>query len=190
MKPNDPTQQPTRQDRALLRQTLLTLTATQKILCAVVIAVVALVWYDLLNRLLAFGRNIDYSGLHALGVQAVALLQQYNPFFWWSVVALCTLIIAYFLYSFVRSTQRTVRGRLVQEETVTMLADTLSEPAREVLRWAWQDRRDPISVGDLQRAYTEIRQGRAAKIVLARRHAAALALADPLPASASNLPSA
>ncbi|MDS1139867.1 hypothetical protein RE432_05425 [Pusillimonas sp. SM2304] len=182
MKPNPLTQQPTSQDRTLLRNTLLKLTATQKIVCAVVIIAVVLIWYDLLNRLIAFGNNIDYDGLHALGVQAVNLLKQYNPFFWWAVVALCTLIIAYFLYGFVRGTQRTVRARLVKEETVTLLASQLSEPAREVLRWAWQDRRDPISVGDLQRAYAEMRNGRAAKITLARRHAAVLGVADPLPA--------
>ncbi|SHH71024.1 hypothetical protein [Pollutimonas bauzanensis] len=164
------TQQPTRQDVALLRNTLLKLTATQKILCVVVVAVVALVWYDLLNRLIAFGRGIDYGGLHALGVQAIALLKQYNPFFWWAVVALCTLIIAYFLYGFVQGTQRRARLKQVSDATVSMLAHELSDPALEVLRWVWHERRDPITVGDLQRTLSELRGGRAAKIVLARRH--------------------
>ncbi|NYT84473.1 hypothetical protein [Pollutimonas harenae] len=189
MKPDSLTQQPTSQDRSLLRNTLLQLTAVQKIVCVVVIIVVALVWYDLLMRVVTFGHNIDYSGLHVLGVQGLALLNQYNPFFWWVVVALCTLIIAYFLYSFVRSTQRSVRGRQVKEEAVLLLANQLSEPACEVLRWAWQDRRDPITVGDLQRAYTELRSGRASKIALARRHAAVLDLAEPVPGGAQNLPS-
>ncbi len=189
MKPNSLTQQPTSQDRALFRNTLLKLTAAQKIICAVVIVVVALIWYDLLNRLVAFGQNIDYSGLHALGVQTLALLNQYNPFFWWAVVALCTLIIAYFLYGFVRSTQRAARARLVKEETVSELVSQLSEPAREVLRWAWQDRRDPITVGDLQRAYAEVRSGRAAKIALARRHAAILGATPPAATGPENLPS-
>lgn len=172
MKPNSSPQQPTGQDHALLRNTLLRLTAAQKILCVVVIAIVALVWYDLLNRLIAFGRGIDYSGLHALGVQTIAFLKQYNPFFWWAVVVLCTLIIAYFLYGFVRSTQRRVQARHVHEDTIAMLARELSEPAREVLRWVWSDRRQPITVGDLQRTAAELRSGRAAKISLARRHEA------------------
>lgn len=171
MKPITSPQQPTRRDQALLRNTLLKLTATQKILCVVVIAVVILVWYDLLNRLVAFGKGIDYSGLHALGVAAVALIQQYNPFFWWGVVALCTLIIAYFLNSFVQSTRQSVRAKLVDEATIAMLADELSEPALEVLRWTWSDLRHPISVGDLQRAALELRTGRAQKIGLARNHA-------------------
>lgn len=166
------TQQPTRQDAALLRNTLLKLTATQKILCVVVVALVVLIWYDLLNRLVAFGRGIDYGGLHALGVQTIALLKQYNPFFWWAVVALCTLIIAYFLYGFVQGTQRRARLKQVDEETVGMLAHELSDPALEVLRWVWNERRDPITVGDLQRTAYELKRGRAAKITLVRRHAA------------------
>ena len=155
-----------------MRSTLLRLTAAQKILCVVVIAIVALIWYDLLNRLIAFGRGIDYSGLHALGVQTIALMKQYNPFFWWAVVVLCTLIIAYFLYGFVQGTQRRVRARHVNEDTIAMLAHELSEPAREVLRWVWNERRHPITVGDLQRTAAELRAGRAAKISLARRHEA------------------
>ncbi|RTZ43321.1 hypothetical protein EKL30_10635 [Candidimonas sp. SYP-B2681] len=164
------TQQPTRQDISLLRNTLLKLTATQKILCVVVVILVALVWYQLLNRLVAFGRDLDYSGLHALGVQTIALIKQYNPFFWWAIVALCTLIIAYFLYGFVQSIQQRARMRHVSEDTIAMLSRNLSEPALEVLRWAWHDRRNPITVGDLQRAVHELRSGRAAKITLARRH--------------------
>ncbi|TEA77049.1 hypothetical protein [Allopusillimonas ginsengisoli] len=181
MKPTTSLQQPTRQDQSLLRNTLLKLTATQKIISVVVVAVVALVWYNLLNRLIAFGQGIDYSGLSALGVEAVALLQQYNPFFWWGVVLLCTLIIAYFLYSFVQSTRQSVRSKLVDEPTIAMLADELSESALEVLRWAWNDQRQPISVGDLQLAAAELRNGRAGKIELARSHAALLSVA---PASA------
>ncbi len=164
------TLQPTRQDVSLLRNTLLKLTAAQKVLCVVVVILVALVWYDLLNRLVDFGRDLDYSGLRVLGVQTIALIKQYNPFFWWAIVAFCTLIIAYFLYGFVQSMQRRASMKHVSEETIAMLSRTLSEPALEVLRWAWQDRRNPITVGDLQRALQELRSGRAAKITLARRH--------------------
>ena len=184
MKPNY-SPQPTSRDHALLRSTLFRLTAAKKMLCVVVVVLVGLLWYDLLNRLMAFGRGIDYSGLHGLGVQTVALLQQYNPFFWWAVVALCTLIIAYFLYSFVDSSLKRVRLKLVDEEIVGALATQLSEPAREVLRWAWHDRREPITVGDLQRAADEMRRGRATKISLGRRHAALLDAPDISPTEAT-----
>ncbi len=173
MKQN-PLHQPTRNDDAVLRNTLLKLTASQKILCTVVVAVVALVWYDLLNKLVVFGDTLDYSGLHAFGVQAVEFIKRYNPFFWWAVVVLCTIIIAYFLYGFVQSTQRKVQGKLVEADTLATLVDQLSEPAKEVLRWVWEDHRHPITVGVLQRTSRELRSRRASKIDLARQHAALL----------------
>lgn len=173
MKQN-PLHQPTRNDDAVLRNTLLKLTASQKILCTVVVAVVALVWYDLLNKLVAFGNTLDYSGLHAFGVQAVDFIKRYNPFFWWSVVVLCTIIIAYLLYGFVQSTQRKVQNKLVESDTLATLIEHLSEPAKEVLRWVWDDHRHPITVGVLQRTSRELRNRRASKIDLARQHAALL----------------
>lgn len=182
-------QAPTRQDGALLRNTLLKLTAVQKILCTVVILAVILIWYDLLNRLIKFGHGVDYSGLHALGVQTVEFLNLYNPFFWWAIVILCTLIIVYFLYRFVQRSQRRVRSKLVSAQTIIELSTRLSESAREVLRWAWNDRRDPITVGDLQRAAYEIRNGRVRKINLAREHAAALDALRPDTHDTANLQS-
>lgn len=169
MKPNTQNQ-PTRHDDTVLRNALLKLTAVQKITCVVVVAIIALVWYDLLNRLVAFGRGIDYAGLHALGAQIVEFLKQYNPFFWWGVVALCTLIIAYFLYGFIQSTHRRVQRRLLSADTLAELVAQLSEPARRVLSWAWQDRRNPMTVGDLQRAHQELRSNRYGKIELSIRH--------------------
>ncbi|TAL79658.1 MAG: hypothetical protein EPN76_02075 [Burkholderiaceae bacterium] len=163
--------QPTRQDDAILRNVLLRLTAAQKILCTVVVAVVVLIWYDLLNRLIAFGHGMDYTGLHALGAQIVEFLKRYNPFFWWAVVVLCTLIIAYFLHGFIQSTRRWAQNKLVSAETVAELVEQLSTPARQVLNWAWQDRRNPITVGDLQRAHHELRMGRFGKIELSARQA-------------------
>lgn len=171
---SDTVLQVTRHDVALVRRTLWRLTAAQKITCAVVIVVTALVWWNVLNRLLAFGRGIDYSGLHALGAQAVTLLQQYNPFFWWGVIALVSLLIVYILYGFVVGTQQRVRRKLLTRSTVEHLASQLSGAGLEVLNWAWHDRRNPLSVGDLQRTLAEMQSDRANKITLARQHDALL----------------
>ncbi len=171
---SEQTQHPSRRDHTLLRTALLKLTATRKIVIAVVIAAVALIWYDLLNRLLAFGDGIDYAGLHVMGAEASALLQQYNPFFWWALVALCTLIIAYFLLLFARSSLRAARLRPIDEATFAQLAGGLSAPALDVLLWAWQERDEPLRVGDLQRALEGLRTQRAAKLQLAARQLAML----------------
>lgn len=166
--------QVTRGDVTLVRRTLHHLTATQKITCAVVIVVAALIWWSVLNRLLAFGRGIDYSGLQVLGTQTITLLQQYNPFFWWGVVALGTLLLVYILYGFVVSTQQRVSRKLLNRNTVERLSTQLSESGLEVLNWSWQDRRNPMTVGNLQQTYVEMRSNRASKITLARQHEALL----------------
>lgn len=168
----------TRRDVALVRRTLLHLTAAHKITCAVVIVLSALIWWFVLQRLLVFGQGIDYSGLHALGAQ----LQQYNPFFWWAIVALGTLLIIYLLYGFTVRARHRVRRKLVSRTIVERLASDMSPAGLEVLNWAWQDRREPINVGVLQQAYSEMRGDRADKITLARQHAALLEASRPAPA--------
>lgn len=174
--------QVTQHDVALVRRTLRHLTAMQKLTCIAAVVVTGLIWWVLLQRLLAFGRNIDYTDSPLLGTQTVTLLQQYNPFFWWGVVILITLLIVYFLYGFITSTQRRVRRKLLTRASVEKLATQLSESGREVLNWSWQDRRDPINVGVLQQALAEMRGNRAGKITLARQH---LALLSPSPAQES-----
>lgn len=169
--------QVTRQDVALVRRTLHHLTAAQKITCVAVIVVAAIIWWKVAQRLLSFGRSVDYSGLHALGAQTVTLLKQYNPFFWWGLIVLGTLLLIYILYGFVISTQQRVRRKMLDRETVERLSTQLSTSAIEVLNWAWIDRRHPITVGNLQQAYNEMRSDRANKITLARQHEAYLNVA-------------
>lgn len=171
---SDPTSLPRAQDHTLLRSVVLRHTATQKIIAAVVVTAVVLIWYDLLNRLLAFGAGIDYAALHVLGAEGAALLQRYNPFFWWVLVALCTLIIAYFLYVFVRGTARSASLRPIDQPGVEVLGQGLSAPAIDVVLWAWQDRSEPLRVADLQRARTELRNHRASKIRQAQHQLALL----------------
>ena len=166
----DSASQPTSRDHAALRNALLKLTATHKLVCTTITVVVAAVWYGLVIRLVAFGQGIDYSGLEALGGQATQMLKRYNPYFWWALAALCTLIIAYFLVSFVRNSRRRVNARMVSAEVIEGLVAQLSEPAKTVLRWVWDDHRFPITVGDLQQTAAELRSGRAAKIQLAQAH--------------------
>lgn len=173
--------QPTRSDAAHLRSTILRLTAAIRAATVIMIALVALCWWFLLHRVIAFGKGLDYSGLDALGGQIATLVRQYNPFFWWAVVALCTLIIAYFVYGLVQAMNRRASNRQVRADTVASLAERLSPAAVQVLRWSWQNRREPITVGVLQRALDELRSGRAARIELAERHAQLLEAAVEAP---------
>lgn len=168
---------PTRADATLIRNTVLKLTAAGRIITVVVVALVALTWWLLLHRVIAYGQELDYSGLEALGPQILAFAQEYNPFFWWAVVALCTLIIAYFLYGFIESMNRRARSRRVDADLIAHLSSRLSPPAIQVLKWSWRNRLEPITVGVLQQTQQELAGGRAAKIALAEQHAALLDMA-------------
>ncbi len=161
----------TKNDVAIVRRTLYTLTATQKIVSIIVITATIAACLALVRALLQFGQSINYSGLQALGEQTVSMLQQYNPFFWWAVSALAVLILVYIAYGIVASTQRQVKSKIVSNETISRLGSQLSEGGREVLLWVWDQQRDPITVGVLQNTLSEMRSGRAQKISLARLHA-------------------
>lgn len=175
-----------RHDAALLRNALLRLTAVQNLISVAVIVAAALIWLAAAKGLLAYGRSIDYDGLHAFGEQATALMKRYSPFFWAAIVAALTLIIAYFLVGFAQSMQRAARQRLVNADIIGQLSRQFGPDGLEVLNWAWQDRQHPITVGVLQRALGELRSGRAGKIALAREHA--VLLGQPLPVAATTAP--
>lgn len=177
--------QVTRHDVALVRRALRHLTAGQQILCGLAVLITAVVWWSLLSWLLAVGRGIDYSGLQFLGAKTVLLLQQYNPFFWWGLIALCTLLLIYLLAGFVAATQRSVRNKLVSQSLVQRLTQQLSAAGHQVLDWSWENRREPVTVGVLQQTLAEMRSGRAGKITLAHQHQTLL---DAKKANADSLP--
>src|SRR5690606_20046051 len=151
---------PTRADASLLRNTVLTLTAATRVFTVAVVILSALAWWFILHQVIDFGRGLDYSGLEALGPQVMAFVKQYNPFFWWGIVALGTLIIAYFLYGFVESMNRRASSRRIDADIIAGLASRLSPPAVQVVQWSWHNRREPITVGVLQRALRELQSGR------------------------------
>ena len=171
----------TRRDIRLLRRTVFNLSAASNLASVLIVVLAAVAWWPAVQKIRAFGETIDYSGLQALGPTVVERLQEYNPIFWWLAIIIGTLLLVYVLYALVMAIQRRLRRKLVRQITISGLAQQLSEPAREVLAWAWHDRREPISVGILQQTLTQMHSGRASRIALAREHAAALALAQDEP---------
>ncbi len=180
----------TRRDVATIRRALYRLTAMQKLFCLALIVIAAFIGWAVLTRLVAFGQGVDYSSLQVLGDDTIAVLQQYNPFFWWGLAIIFLLLLIYILMGFVAATQRQVRNRLVSTAMVQHIVSQLSDAGRQVLEWAWQDRREPISVGVLQTALLEMRTDRASKLSLAHEHAHILgaAPAQPQTNNAENTP--
>ncbi|MCB5364624.1 hypothetical protein H0484_12785 [Pusillimonas sp. CC-YST705] len=158
-----------------LRGLVLRLTATSKIICAVVIIVVAMVAYHLLGSLLSFGKGLDYAALGGFSAQATELAKQYMPLFWWGLAIVIALAVLSILYRYACASHQSAKHRIVNADDFTQLTRQLSPEAREVLAWAWEDRRHPVTVGILQRTIQELRSGRSGKIHLANTHAQALA---------------
>jgi len=173
MRPTSPQANPAN-STAALRRLVLRLTATQKIICAVVVVAVALITYHLLGRLVNFGRNIDYGALGGLSVQAIELIKQYLPVFWWVLAIVIAVIVASILYRFAWASHERAQQRIVNADDFAQLMRQLSPEAKEVLAWAWEDRRHPVTVGVLQRTIRELGAGRSGKIHLARTQAQAL----------------
>ena len=158
---------PTVKDRLAIHQTILRLTAVHKSVATAAVILVAVIWLTIINRILHFGRSLDYSGLEALGLDA-DLIKQYNPFFWWTVVIICTLFVTYFVFNFVQFTRHKASQKIVNENDLNVILNKISPAATQVLAWAWENKRHPITVGVLQRATAELGQNRYALICLAK----------------------
>ena len=158
---------PTLKDRVTVHQAILRLTAIYKGIAIAVVAVAALVWITIISRILHFGRTLDYSGLEALGIDA-NLIKQYNPFFWWTVVVICTLLISYLLFNFVQYTRQRASQKIISDSDLQQLLTKISPAASHVLAWAWENRRHPITVGVLQQTTEQLGANRYSLICLAK----------------------
>ena len=120
---------PTVKDRLAIHQTILRLTAVHKSVATAAVILVAVIWLTIINRILHFGRTLDYSGLEALGLDA-DLIKQYNPFFWWTVVIICTLFVTYFVFNFVQFTRHKASQKIVNESDLKVILNKTSPVCR------------------------------------------------------------
>jgi hypothetical protein len=164
-----------RQDCRLIRQTLLKLALPRLLLRAIVSAIAVVVWLYVAARILDFGRGISYGALQPLGQQTVDLLNRINPYLWWAVVAIWSLIVFFALRAWLRNNMEAARTIPVHPDTMADLAPRLSDEVIEVMRWCWGTREEPFSIGDLERSLRETRHGRIAKIAMVREQEALLA---------------
>ncbi len=178
-----------RQDGRLIGQTLLKLALARLVFRAIVLAVIAIVWLLASSWLLGFGKTLAFDGLHSMGQQTVDMLARVNPYFWWGVVLIWTLIVFFSTRSWLYGSLAAGRAQVVPRDVLAQLRSRLSEEAVDVLRWVWGDREEPFTVGDLQRSRRELRHNRIGKIALVREQAAILDLPgstprEPMPESA------
>ena len=173
-----------RQDSRIVGQTLVKLAIPRLIVRALVIVIAAIIWLYVSSKLLGVGRSINFESLHSLGQQTVDLLTRINPYAWWGVVAVWSLIVFFLLRSWIYSDMASARARPLDANTLASLRASLSDESIDVLRWVWGDREDPFTVGDLQRTHQELRRNRIGKIALVREQSAILDQGDVTMASA------
>lgn len=157
-----------RQDRRLIGQTLLKLALPRLIVRGVVLIIAAIIWLLVASWLLDFGRGLSFEGLQAFGQQAIDLLTRINPYVWWGVVVIWSLIVFFAVRAWVASDIDAARAKPVAPRDLSALTSQLCDEVTNVLRWVWGNREEPFTLGDLRQAHIELRHGRIDKIDLVR----------------------
>lgn len=169
-----------REDVRVLRRTLARL-GMPHLIRRLVVLLIGIVVYLLVARwILRFGESVDYSTLGAPDSAAVSFLTRINPYIWWVVVIVLGLIVFFTLKSAWRNSVLRERGVLVPPQDIRSLAQVLSPPVLDVMRWVWADHSDPFSLGDLQRTLAEVRSGRIEKTRAAVEQQAVLGARRPI----------
>lgn len=163
-----------RQDCRLIGQTLLKLTFPRLVMQAIIVVAAVLVWLIVASWLLAYGKTVDYGFVQTLGRPAVEFLGRINPYVWWIVTGIWSLIAFAALRYWLGASVASGRAIPVAPQILAELAPRLSDDVLSVMRWTWGSQEEPFTVGDLRRSLSEVRSGRSAKIAMVREQAEAL----------------
>ncbi len=135
---------------------------------AVVIIVTLIIWLWVAARILEFGAVQDYAFLTKFNAQLVSFLQSINPYLWWAVVLLGTLIVYFFLSAWYSGSVQRAAYKTVPADTASELIRNLSPEGRDVLGWVWRDRTEPINIGNLKTTKDELDNNRVSKLAQIR----------------------
>lgn len=172
-----------RQDRRLIGRTLFKLSLTRLAILAVGIVIAAGIWIYIASWILndaspwiqGLDQSIGLNWQHILGPSAVSLLNGIiNPWLWRILALIWTLIVVYSLKAWILSSLAAGRLYAVDSRVLADMRPHLCDEVVDVLRWVWQDRSEPFTIGDLQRAHKELGSNRIGKIALMREQNAIL----------------
>lgn len=131
---------------------------------------------------LNFGAQVSYTGFETLGPQVVTVLTRINPYIWWAVVMVGVLIMLSWLRRGYQHSLAAGRATIISITDTQMIVSRVSNNTLDVIQWAWDADRSPLTVGDLQRALKLVRNGKADQLKLARAQAQLLESALSTPA--------
>ncbi|HEY7804660.1 MAG TPA: hypothetical protein VIC30_09555 [Orrella sp.] len=131
-----------------------------------VIALLAWIWVG--KQILIGGSLVNYSGLQSLGAQVVDFLTRINPYIWWGLTIILSLIVLSLARSWLKASIKSGRQVSVSVGDIQKLAQGMTTEGVDVLLWAWDHEAGPVSVGDLIAARDQLRAGRVRKLATAR----------------------
>lgn len=137
----------------------------------------ALAWLWLAKQVLIAGSLVSYEGLHSLGTQVVTFLTRINPYLWWAVTIILTLIVLSLARNWLKASVKRGRQATVSVSDIQRLAQTISPEGVDVLLWVWDQETGPVTIGDLIAARQQLRGGRVRKLATARAQHQALLMA-------------
>jgi len=169
-----------RSDCRLLRSTAARLGMPFLLRRLVMVAVVLVIFWVVAKAILDFGAGVSYARLGPPDAAVVSLLERINPYLWATLVIILGLITFFWLRSAWHQSVLRERAVVVPPHDVRNLAENLSPPVVDVVRWVWVDHNYPLTQGDLKRALAETRSGRIMKTRLAVEQQAILGKQRPI----------
>lgn len=143
----------------------------------VVLVLATLAWVWVARQILIAGSLISYEGLQSLGTQVVSFLTRINPYLWWAVIIILTLIVLSLARNWLKASIKRGRQNPVSVADIQKLSQTMTPEGVDVLLWVWDQEAAPVAVGDLMAARQQLRSGRVRKLATARAQHQALLMA-------------
>lgn len=133
-----------------------------------ILVAVLLAWIWVANQILIGGSLVNYSGLRSLGTQVVDFLTRINPYLWWGLTIILSLIVLSLARSWLKASINKGRQVPISVGDVQKLSQAMTTEGVEVLLWAWDHESGPVTIGDLIVARDQLRSGRVRKLATAR----------------------
>ncbi|NEN75518.1 hypothetical protein F9B74_04145 [Pelistega sp. NLN82] len=166
----------TNSDISLLNKTLFQLAVPRLIQRTFIILVCLVVWYWLAKQILAFGEQQNYAFLATYSTQVMEYLNSINNYIWWGLILIGTIILYFVLYGWVSYSIEKAGSIIPKADVMEKLLPQLSQHAKNVLIWVWQDQREPITLKNLYDTRTQLRSGRINRLAQIHRHRELLGL--------------
>lgn len=174
-------------DLSLLNKTLFKLALPRLITRITVVAVAAIVWLVIANWLLHFGDQQDYAFLKQYSPQISDYLNSINKYIWWGLVLIGSVMLYFMLAAYIENSIKKAGYIVPKQEIMETLIPQLSQSAKDVLVWVWDNQREPITIKNLHDTRNQLRANRVSRLEQIRQQRQLLGLHTSTDISAQEL---